>query len=190
MMLTKPLTLLPPMRFGKKQRVFTLRLRRIRIFRRGHIQNISDFIRFFAVAPDCRKRTVFHVQRIDFTQPFAALFILPPHLYRPAHHLQGRQPQAHPGLSGTHGCRPHHVSRAEPRDRRVHRLYAGQRAVRCGKPSRQDVRRLHDQPAQLQGTLHLCRHLLHHLLHLLKLLNKSIDFTYVNACSLSNSILS
>ena len=53
----------------------------------------------------------------------------PPHLYRPAHHLQGRQPQAHPGLSGTHGCRPHHVPRTQPRNGGVHRLYAGQRAV-------------------------------------------------------------
>ena len=72
-------------------------------------------------------------------------------------HVPGRQPQAHPRLQGPHGCRPHHVPRAEPRDRRVHRLYAGQRAVRCGEPPRQDVRRLYDQSAQLQGPLHLCQ---------------------------------
>ena len=37
----------------------------------------------------------------------------------------------------------------EPGDRRVHRLHAGQRAVRRREPPRQDVRRLHDQPALL-----------------------------------------
>ena len=70
--------------------------------------------------------------------------------------------QAQPRLRSPHERRPHHVPRAEPGNGRVHRLYAGQRAVRCGEPPRQDVRRLYDQPAQLQGPLYL-RQLEQHL---------------------------
>ena len=33
----------------------------------------------------------------------------PPHLHRSAHHVQGRQSQAHSRLQSPYGCRPHHV---------------------------------------------------------------------------------
>ena len=45
---------------------------------------------------------------------------LPPDLLRPACGVSGRQPLSHPRLRCPDGRRPHHVPRAEPRDRRIH----------------------------------------------------------------------